>query len=104
MKLSNRFDEADKIRVWADAPYCVLCRSNQGCSLHHIKGCKKDCYRSIYNSVMLCHDHHKEADGHNTDSEVSREYQAMLLRATAQRILEAGYDTKTKYDEEFLST
>lgn len=75
MKLNNRFKEEDKIRIWVDHQYCALCRSNEGCSLHHIDGCKKKCHSSILNSIMLCGVCHKDADGHNVSDE---EYKAKL--------------------------
>jgi len=62
MILKNRFSEEDKIRYWIDHPYCSICLSNQNCSLHHIDGTTTD---SIYSSIMLCHECHAEADGHN---------------------------------------
>jgi len=102
MKLSNRFNEADKIRIWVDHQYCVICKSNQNCSLHHIAGCKSVCDSSIYNSSMLCNNHHKEADGHNTSSELSKAYQDKLRLYTHNLIQKEGY-TNTKLDEEYIN-
>lgn len=65
MKLRNRFDDADKQRMWQYHPYCVVCKSSQNCSVHHIDGCKEPMHRSLLNSIMLCHRHHKEADSFN---------------------------------------
>lgn len=100
MKLRNRFREEDKIRVWVDHPYCVICGSNQNCSLHHIDGCKKSMHASIYNSVMLCHRHHKEADTHNTESPASQEYRQKLRDHTREHI-EKQYYTNRPVDEEY---
>jgi len=101
MKLNNRFPEEEKIRCWIDYQYCILCGSNQMCSLHHIDGCKQDYHRSIFNSAMLCHDCHKIADAHNTDSPLSVEYRNKL-RTKANFIVEKNKTTKTKYDIAYL--
>ena len=100
MKLRNRFSEEDKIRYWVNHQYCSLCMSNKNCSLHHIDGCKKDCHRSIYNSIMLCEDCHREADTHNTDSPISKEYRDNLRAYTAHQIEKIGR-VNNKYDEEY---
>lgn len=100
MKLKNRFDNADKMRIWSDHQYCAICKSNQNCSLHHIDGTSSS---SIYNSVMLCHNHHKEADGHNTDSLLSKEFRKGLRQYTFNLIAKQGY-TNTKNDEIYLIT
>lgn len=94
MKLSNRFKDIDKQRVWIGHEYCSICMSNQMCSIHHILGTVSD---SILNSVMLCHDHHKEADGHNVSD---KEYQAPLLQYTMRQVLKSGYEL-TKKDIDF---
>lgn len=94
MKLGNRFTEADKIRVWVDHQFCCICKSNQNCSLHHIAGCKDPEDQSIYNSSMLCHNHHKEADGHNTASVLSKAFQDQLREYTYKHIQKQGYTNK----------
>lgn len=94
MKLSNRFSEEDKIRVWLDHQFCAICTSNQNCSIHHILGTKSD---SILNGIMLCYEHHKEADGHNVSD---KEYQSKLLKLTMQQVLKSGYEL-TKKDIDF---
>ena len=86
MRLANRFKEEDKLRVWSQHQYCAICLSNQNCSLHHILGTSSD---SILNSIMLCYEHHKEADGHNI-SDV--EYQKPLLQYTIKLALKEGYE------------
>lgn len=101
MKLANRFSEEDKIRYWIDHMYCSLCKSNQNCSLHHIEGCKQDYHRSIYNSIMLCYECHTKADGHNTDSPLSKEFRKKLLEYTRWRVEGIGKDKNT-YDVRFL--
>ena len=94
MQLANRFIEEDKIRVWVDHQYCAICYSNQMCSLHHILGTISD---SILGSIMLCHEHHKEAYGHNVSD---TEYQAPLLQYTMRQVLKSGYQL-TEDDVEF---
>jgi hypothetical protein len=94
MKLLNRFKDIDKQRVWLDTPYCVLCGSNNMCSLHHIKSTESD---SILNSSMLCHEHHKYADGHNQSD---TEFISSLLQITIKIALRSGYEL-TKKDIEF---
>ena len=98
MKLKNRFSDADKIRIWVDHQFCAVCKSNQNCSLHHIDGTVSS---SIYNSVMLCHLHHKEADTHNTQSVLSQEFRATLREYTFKHIQKQGY-TNTPNDEQYL--
>ena len=96
MILKNRFKEEDKIRVWGSNPYCAICGSNYICSLHHILGTESD---SILNSVMLCINHHKEADGHNVSDQ---KYQAPLLQYTLRQALKEGYEL-TKKDIHFYN-
>ena len=62
MKLKSRFSEEDKAKYWIDHPFCAICGSNQMCSLHHIYSTDSD---DIKTSIMLCHRHHKMADGFN---------------------------------------
>jgi len=76
------------MRVWQDHPYCAICGSNQNCSLHHIDGTTSS---SIYNSIMLCHIHHKIADSHNTQSPLSQEFRANLRRITYARVIRSGH-------------
>lgn len=102
MKLRNRFKDEDKMRVWLDHMYCAKCKSNQNCSLHHIDGCKKPEHASIYNSIMLCHVHHKEADAHNTDSPASIEFRKWMREYTYNLIQCQGRNN-TKTDEEYLA-
>jgi hypothetical protein len=100
MKLANRFDDVDKQRVWLDHQYCVKCGSNQICSLHHVTGSKMPNTDSILNSSMLCHIHHKEADGHNVSD---KEYQSPLLQYTMRQVLKTNYEL-TKKDIEFYKS
>jgi len=74
MQLKNRFREIDKHRFWDFHQFCAICLSNKNCSLHHIDSTLTD---SIYSSIMLCYDHHKEADGHNQSDE---EYKIYLMK------------------------
>lgn len=102
MKLRNRFSEIDKHRVWEHHKFCVICKSNQNCSLHHIDGCKEKIHSSIYNSVMLCHNHHKEADSHNTASPLSQAFRAGLRNYTYRLIEKSDYQ-KTTNDEKYIA-
>jgi predicted restriction endonuclease len=99
MKLSNRFKKADLMRVWLDTPYCIECGSNQQCSAHHILGCKHELDSSILNSAMLCHFHHKIADGNNVSN---AEFQSSLLKRTMTIVLRSGYELKKK-DTDFYT-
>lgn len=101
MKLSNRFPDDEKMRVWLDHQHCVLCGSNNNLSLHHIDGCKQEYHRSIFNSSMLCHDCHKKADGHNTDSKLSEDFRKELREKTFSII---GDKPRNKYDIEYLAS
>ena len=96
MKLSNRFTQEDKMRVWLDHPYCALCSSNQGCALHHIDGTSSG---SIYNGIMLCHTCHKVADTHNTNSPLSAEYRDKLRLIAYNRVTDSGYNNRAADDE-----
>ena len=98
MKLANRFNEEDKIRYWVDHQYCAICKSNQNCSLHHICGTES---ASIYNSIMLCYRHHREADSHNTNSPLSLAFRKNLLNYTFRRVDKEG-KVRTVEDEGFL--
>lgn len=100
MKLSNRFPEDEKMRVWLDHQWCVLCGSREMLSLHHIDGCKLIYHRSIFNSSMLCHLCHKKADGHNTSSLLSKHFRETLRNKTFQIV---GDKPLNKYDEEYLA-
>jgi 5-enolpyruvylshikimate-3-phosphate synthase len=88
MKLANRFKEEDKIRVWVDHQFCVLCGSNQNCSLHHIDGTTSS---SIYNSAMLCYNCHKKADTHNTQSPLSKAFRGKLRNITYNLVKKSGH-------------
>lgn len=94
MKLQNRFKDEDKIRVWVDHQFCALCGLNQNCSLHHILGTESN---SILNSIMLCYECHKKADGHNVSD---LKFQAPLLQYTIRQILKSNYEM-TENDIEF---
>jgi len=97
VKLANRFKDIDKQRIWLDHKFCAICTSNQNCSIHHILGTVSD---SILNGIMLCYEHHKEADCHNVSD---REYQAPLLQYTMRQVLKQQYEL-TKKDVDFFST
>ena len=99
MKLRNRFKEEEKIRWWVEHKFCAICKSNQNCSLHHIDGTISS---SIYNSIMLCHNHHREADSHNTDSPLSSDYRAKL-RAYTKRHLERQGKVPDENDRNYIS-
>jgi len=99
MKLRNRFSEIDKHRIWEFHKFCAICKSNQNCSLHHIDGTASS---SIYNSVMLCHNHHKEADAHNTSSPLSKDFRAKLRNFTYQLIEKQSY-VRTANDRDYLN-
>lgn len=88
MKLKNRFREEDKRRVWEDHQYCSLCSSNQNCSLHHIDGTTSS---SIYNAIMLCHDCHKKADCHNTQSPLSTAFREKLRKIAYNKVKKSGH-------------
>ena len=92
MKLSNRFKPEDKLRVWLDHPYCVLCSSNQGCALHHIDGTSSG---SIYNGIMLCDKCHKIADAHNTNSPLSKEYRDNLRQIAYNRVINSDHKNRS---------
>lgn len=98
MKLKNRFKDEDKLRYWVDHQFCSICGSNQNCSLHHIDSTVS---ASIYNSSMLCHIHHMQADTHNTDSPQSEEYRRKLRDYTFRRIEREG-KTRTEEDKLYL--
>jgi hypothetical protein len=102
MRLANRFKEEDKMRVWVDHQFCVICSSNQNCSLHHIDGCKNEEHASIYNSSMLCHIHHKIADGHNTNSPLSIDFRNNLRRITFAKVTRSDH-VNTPLDEKYNS-
>lgn len=87
----NNFKDEDKKRVWMDAPFCCLCKSNQGCALHHIWGRKGDYSNSICNSVMLCYTHHVEADSMNGHSSQFEDYRRGLFLKTKHAIINSGY-------------
>jgi 5-methylcytosine-specific restriction endonuclease McrA len=81
MRLSNRFDEADKIRVWGNHQYCALCSSNQHCSLHHIDSSREKYHSSIFNAVMLCGKCHLIADANNvTENDLKLKLTEYALR------------------------
>ena len=103
MNLKNRFKEEDKIRYWIDHPYCAICRSNENCSLHHIDGCKQIYHSSILNSIMLCYKHHREADGHNTDSPQSVEFRRTLRQSTYDRLMHMDMRL-TEKDKTYLAS
>lgn len=85
MLLKNRFKEEDWHRVWEDHKFCAECGSNQNCSLHHIKSTESD---SILNSIMLCHEHHKIADGHNQSD---KKFISKYLKYTIRQALKNDY-------------
>ena len=97
MRLSNRFREEDKARVWGDTLYCALCGSNDNCSVHHIYGTVSS---SIFNGIMLCHVHHKEADGHN--KHVQGDKRRIRYLTIAIRACSKADHAITKKDRDFL--
>ena len=102
MKLNNRFDNADKMRMWMDTPWCAICKSNQGCSAHHIEGCKQNCHKSLLNSIMLCIRCHKLADTINAGGSTG-EHQRKDMRSKALILFEKNNLTWHDYDIEFHS-
>ena len=90
MHLKNRFDDADKQRVWIDHPFCALCGSNEMCSLHHIKSTESD---SILGSIMLCYLDHKIADGRNKSD---KKFMAKCLQYTMRQVLKTNYELTPK--------
>jgi len=99
MKLRNRFSEEDKIRYWVDHQYCAICKYNRGCSLHHIDGTVSS---SIYNSIMLCDNHHREADTHNTDSPLSKDFRGALRQYTYRLVKSIGREDNQN-DKKYLN-
>lgn len=51
---------------------------------------------------MLCDNHHREADAHNTDSPLSVEFRKKLREYTYRLIQKEGY-VNTPLDEEYLT-
>ena len=98
MKLANRFKNEDKLRVWCDHPYCALCQSNQGCALHHIDGTVSS---SIFNAIMLCHDCHKKADAHNTNSPLSTAFRSELREIAYSMVVKSDH-VITQNDQDYL--
>lgn len=98
MNLKNNFKEEDKIRVWVDHQFCAICKSNQNCSLHHVDSRRSD---SIFNSIMLCHKHHVEADCHNVSDE---EYKERLTRYAMRYIVSQTEYVLKNRDYDYLST
>jgi len=98
MKLSNRFKDIDKQRIWLDHQYCAITGLNEMCSLHHIYGTLSD---SIFNSIMLTHDEHKKADGENT-AETGNKRRQRYLNYTFNLIKKnSNYQIQDK-DRKFL--
>jgi len=106
MHLSHRFKEKDKAQVWIDHPFCIICNSNQGCSLHHIFGSKGSYNDSIFNSSMLCHKHHIRADRENIHA-TGNEFRRNLLYYSMMQVLKivskGGYRLKGR-DTNFLES
>ena len=98
MRLKNRFDNADKMRVWLDNNFCCLCGSNQGCSVHHIYGTVSS---SLFNSSMLCHDCHKHADTLNSGGVGGIDFRRRLLKIAFKMVSNSDYKTGEK-DSVFL--
>jgi len=99
--LSHRFNDEEKNRVWCYEPYCALCNSNQGCALHHIYSCGFDGAESICNGIMLCQEHHRQADGHNQHQTGDERRQKYLAMALCQ-VIKSGHifnDTDKKFLE-----
>lgn len=88
MRLANRFNDEDKIRVWVNHQFCALCGSNQNCSLHHIDGTSSS---SIYNSIMLCYPCHKTADTHNTNSPLSTAYRKKMRQIAYNKVKKSDH-------------
>ena len=96
MHLSNDFSKKDR-EIWFYNQQCALCNSNQGVTLHHIYGRASN---SILNSIPLCHDHHKNADCHNT-SEQGNEHRIKYLSIALRQVIKSWH-VFTKNDTDFL--
>lgn len=89
--------------AWIDHPYSALSGSNQNCSLHHILGRKVENADSIFNSIMLSSQEHKEADGHNIRKGKVDHYQYNLFKHSIPIIFKSGYQIKER-DMKFLES
>ena len=106
MKLSHRFKEIDKARIWLDHPYCQNCNSNQGLSLHHCYGAKGAHNDSIFNSACLCLPCHKKGDCenvHTTGNETRRNFLEYAMRMVFKAIENGSYTMKDR-DIKFLES
>ena len=101
MRLNNGFKRYAVHQVWLDRPYCAICSSNQGCALHHIYGRKGEYNWSIYNGVMLCDVHHRQADCYNT-MQTGDERRVKLLAIAIKQIAKSDYIPISK-DKYFLN-
>ena len=100
MKLSNRFSDENKIRIWSGHQFCQNCGSNQGCSLHHIRGTVSG---SILNSIMLCNRCHKIADSKNIgNNNETIAFQQRYIDITSE-IIKEEYYTLAKKDFLFIT-
>ena len=100
MKLSNRFSNIDKIRVWGDNPYSALSGSNNNCSIHHIYSTSVPYANSILNGIMLDENEHRTADGHN-QYVMGDERRIKYLFLAIRQAIKSGYQFKQR-DYKFL--
>jgi len=99
MILSNRFNKTDMQRIWQDLSACAICRSNQGCSIHHIYSTVSS---SPYNSILLCQKCHTLADSHNT-FQMGDENRIFYLSIALKYVSKSGYKN-TQKDIDFLNS
>jgi hypothetical protein len=79
--------------------YCRKCKSNNNCSLHHIYSTISS---SAINSIWLCEECHKEADGFNRITGMKgTDRRRELLKLQLTFLVEQDYRFKD-VDKEFL--
>lgn len=82
--------------------FCRKCGCNEMCSLHHIYTRSRHYSSSALNSIWLCYDCHKKADGYNQggkDNEKIKE----LLKLQLEFLISQGYKYKD-IDYKFLKS
>jgi len=80
MKLSNDFSPYVKSLFFEIQRCCLVCGSNQRCSVHHIFSRISS---SMFNGITLCDLHHKEADCFNVSGGMKGdEFRQKLLLLT----------------------
>jgi Zn-dependent oligopeptidase len=104
MQLSNRFNDEEKNRVWCFQHTCANpdCNSNEILSVHHIYGAKGPFNDSICNSIMLCIDCHRIADGQNT-FQTGNPLRKKYLKVALKQVIKSGHQFHDN-DKNFLSS